>query len=279
MKSFVLITNNEKKKNIEAANEIRSLIEKKGGEVSWAVMPAPGDISPMEIKEGCEAIITIGGDGTMVRSAQRTLGNNIPLIGMNRGHLGYLCDINEENLEESIDHLLEGKYHIEERMMLSGSIGNSSDGHIYSALNDIVLKGKNGQAVIRVSIYVNGTFLSTFTGDGIIVSTPTGSTAYNLAASGPIVEPVTELILITPLNPHSLNTRSIVLDPSDEIVLVPESRRSYKKDFVTVSFDGGHRQNLSDKDRLYIRKAKEKTRFIRLDEKNFIERMQSRLGG
>lgn len=281
MKKFMLITNNEKKKNLDSATQIKEMIEKKGGAVNWMVMPGPTDISPMPVEPGTDVIISIGGDGTMVRSAQRTIGSNVPLIGVNRGHLGYLCDISDENLEASIDVLIDGEYYTESRMMLSGELNRKigDNSHIYHSLNDIVVTSKNGHAVIRISIFINGTFLYVFDGDGIIIATPTGSTAYNLSASGPIVEPKTELMLLTPINPHSLNTRSIVLDPTDEISLKIESRRSNKRDCATVAFDGAHRQNLSDGDEVIVKKAKEKTKFIRLDESSFLERMQSRLGG
>lgn len=275
MKKFMIITNNEKKKNIEAANLIKDLIEKRGGSVNWSIMPGPSDISPMEVEKGTDAIIAIGGDGTVVRSAQRTIGSGVPLIGMNRGHLGYLCDINEGNLKEAIDLLMTGNYYTEQRMMIEGTVVNQK----FFSLNDMVLKSMNGQAVIRISIFVNGTFLYAFNGDGVIIATPTGSTAYNLSAAGPIVEPKTELMLLTPINPHSLNSRSIVLDSMDEITLKVESRRSNNRECATVSFDGAHRKNLSEKDIVRVVKAKEKTSFIRLDEGNFVERMQTRLGG
>ncbi len=279
MKRFMLITNNEKKKNIEAAEFIKKEINKRGGDVTRSVMPAPTDPSPMKVPNGTDAIITIGGDGTMVRSAQRTIGSNTPLIGVNRGHLGYLCDINEDNVKDSIELLIEDKYIIEERMMLSGELLSTSEGYKYPALNDIIIRGKNGQAVIDISIYVNGGFLYSYTGDGIILATPTGSTAYNLSAYGPIVEPTTEVILVTPINPHSINTRSIILDPKDEISVKVESRRSNKRDFAVVAFDGGQKQNLSHGDIVSVKKAKEKTRFLRLDYANFVERMKTRLGG
>lgn len=281
MKKFMLITNNEKKKNIDSAKLITELIEKRGGKVSWSVMPAPTDISPMPVEEGTSAIITIGGDGTMVRSAQRTLGSKVPLIGVNRGHLGYLCDVSDENLEDAMDRIVAGNYTTQDRMMLAGQIKNADEDSKKSffALNDIVLKGKNDQAVIRVSIYVNDTFLYAFDGDGIIIATPTGSTAYNLSANGPIADPGTELMLLTPINPHTLNTRSVILDSGAGILLRVESRRSTRRECAVVSFDGAHRQLLSHGEEIVITKAAEKTSFIRLDNSSFLERMHTRLGG
>lgn len=281
MKKFMLITNNEKHKNVLSANELKELIEKKGGQVVWSVMPAPGDLSPMSVPEDVSAIITIGGDGTMVRSAQRTLGSGVPLIGINKGHLGYLCDINEANLEEAIDRLMEGSYFTQERMMVTGSIlrceGTCCEAGV--ALNDVVLTCASSLTLIRINIYVNGTFLYGFNGDGIIISTPTGSTGYNLSAGGPIVDPGSELMLLTPINPHTLNSRSIVLDSRDRITIMAESRRSGRGETASVAFDGGRRQKLSQGDRLVVEKAGEKTRFIRLDETSFLERMKTRLGG
>lgn len=281
MKKFMLITNNEKKRNIESTEYITSLIEKRGGSVAHSIMPAPTDPSSMDVPDGTDMIIAIGGDGTIVRSAQRTIGSGVPIIGVNRGHLGYLCEINDDNLENSIDQLMVGSYYLEKRMMLSGEIENSQEPFVFNSLNDIVLTSKNNMAVIKICVYVNGTFLYAFNGDGIIVATPTGSTAYNLSSGGPIVEPNTELMLLTPVNPHSLNRRSIVLDSSDEIELVVESRRSTKFECAFVAFDGAHRRNLSDGDKVIVKKAKEKIEFVRLDldKDSFVERMQKRLGG
>lgn len=281
MKKFMLILSSDKKKNIDSVDYLTKIIESKGGVVNWEIMPGPLDRSPMTLPEGTDIIISLGGDGTMVRTAQRTLGQGAALIGFNRGHLGYLCDINEDNLESAIETLMQGKYHTEERMMLSGNVvreDKKEAGDFYS-LNDIVITSVNGQEVIRLNILVNDTFLYAFGGDGIIISTPTGSTAYNLSASGPIVEPNTEVILLTPINPHTLNSRSIILDPADEIRVVVESRRSQKENCACVAFDGGHRQILSDGDAVTARRASTKATFIRLDESSFIERMKERLGG
>lgn len=281
MKKFMLITNNEKPKNIENAHAVMDIVNKLGGEVVWSVMPAPGDLSEMEVPKDTTAIITIGGDGTMVRSAQRTMGCNVPLIGINRGHLGYLCEINENDIEPALKRLMEGNYTTEERMMLSGHIirSDGSETSSSSALNDIVLTAHSGVTIMRLSIYVNGTFLYTFNGDGVIVSTPTGSTGYNLSANGPIVEPNTELMLITPLNPHTLNSRSIILDSADRVAIMIESRRSGRNETASVAFDGGRRSKLVVGERLVINKAEQKTSFIKLDDTSFLERMKTRLGG
>lgn len=281
MKKFMLITNNEKKRNIESAEYITKLIEERGGSVFHSIMPAPTDPSSMEVPRDTDLIIAIGGDGTIIRSAQRTIGSGVPIVGVNRGHLGYLCEINDDNLKNSIEQLMDGSYFLEKRMMLSGEVVNSTNPFLFKALNDVVLTSKNNMAVIRISVYVNGTFLYAFNGDGIIVATPTGSTAYNLSAGGPIVEPNTEMMLLTPVNPHSLNSRSIVLDSSDEIELMVESRRSTKFECAFVAFDGAHRRNLSDGDKVIVKKATDKIEFVRLnlDKDSFVERMQKRLGG
>lgn len=275
MKNFVIITNNDKPKNVESGNLIKTKLESRGARVSWQVMPAPSYNKPMEIPEDTDVIISIGGDGTMVRTALRTAGKNIPLIGFNKGHLGYLCDINETELDKSLDMIMAGRFVTEERMMITGKLPENKS---FNALNDIVLTYSGGQMILRINIFVNGTFLYSFNGDGIIVATPTGSTAYNLSANGPIVEPNTQLMLLTPINPHTLNSRSIILDSKDTIELSIDARRSRDIEKASVMFDGAERYRLKPGEKLIISKAMECAYFIRLDKTSFIERMNTRLG-
>lgn len=275
MKNFVIITNNDKPKNVESGNLIKTKLESRGARVSWQVMPAPSYNKPMEIPEDTDVIISIGGDGTMVRTALRTAGKNIPLIGFNKGHLGYLCDINETELDKSLDMIMAGRFVTEERMMITGKLPENKS---FNALNDIVLTYSGGQMILRINIFVNGTFLYSFNGDGIIVATPTGSTAYNLSANGPIVEPNTQLMLLTPINPHTLNSRSIILDSKDTIELSIDARRSRDIEKASVMFDGAERYRLKPGEKLTISKAMECAYFIRLDKTSFIERMNTRLG-
>ena len=255
-----------------------SAITMKGGRVSVVLLDElSADTLP---EEGTTCVFTLGGDGTLIRAAQRISQSKVPLLGVNRGHLGYLCDLDGESVFEAIDRLLVGDFEVEERMMLCGEIQDEK-GHILhgarQALNDIVISSRNALQVIHLSLYVEGELLYSFDGDGMIFATPTGSTAYNLSAHGPIVDPVTQLILMTPINPHTLSSRSMVLDAKEEIALELVPRRRYGEESVGVSFDGGSGQEFHAGERLLVRRAKETVRIVRLTKMNFLERIRKKL--
>ena len=215
----------------------------------------------------------------MIRAAQNIFGKNIPIIGINRGHLGYLCDLDEESVFEGIDALMSGDYSIEERMMVTGHLidADGKVGKDIQALNDIVVCSSAGLQVMHMTVYVNGQYLYAYNCDGIIFSTPTGSTAYNLSANGPIVNPQTNLILLTPINPHTLNARSIVLDPYDELVLEIGVRREDVSEEAEVSFDGNHKRLLRPGEKLVVHRAKETTKMIHLKDISFLDRIRRKL--
>lgn len=277
MEKYLIITNNNKEKNEQMVHFIMKAVEERGGTAEWVVMPPRNDRSMIEVAEGTKCIFTIGGDGTVIRSAQRTLGSRVPILGVNRGHLGYLCDLNEDNLIPAIDKLFTGDFETEERMMLSGWMQEDSEEKPAYALNDVVLSSLNGQSVVHLTIYINEMPLYSFNGDGLIIATPTGSTAYNLSAGGPIVEPGTDLILLTPINPHTINTRTIILDPKDTITVEITPRRGGNRETVGIAFDGVHRRQMHVGERLVVRRAKEQARMVLLDKVSFIERLQARL--
>ena len=280
MKNFFIVARDAEEENQKLTREIVDYICEKGGTCGHGINPDDkSEDQKLEVPEGTECIFTIGGDGTMIRAAQNTFGRNIPLIGVNRGHLGYLCDLNAESVFEAIDKLMADDYEVEDRMMLSGHIidkdGNRCPG--IEALNDIVLCSSHGLRVMHVTVYVNGAYLYNYTCDGIIFSTPTGSTAYNLSANGPIVNPNTNVILLTPINPHTLNARSIVLDPGDELTVEVEGRKPDEIEFAEVSFDGNHRRVLAEGEKLLVHRAKEKTKMLRLTDASFLERIRTKL--
>ncbi len=275
MKRFLLLTRNLNGEARPFIEEYVRALQEAGAEVALAENPEdrPGR-TRVDIPEGTECVLCVGGDGNMIRSAQNTYGSGIPLIGINLGHLGYLCELDRNTAFTSIPRLIGDDYAIEERMMLAGRIDDES---ATDALNDIVMASASPMEILRVAVYINGAFLYACNCDGMVLATPTGSTAYNLSAGGPIVDPKTEAILLTPLNPHSLNVRSIVLDPCDEIALEIRPRHEQDTPRALLTFDGGHARNLMPKERLVVRKAHKKMRLIRLSEVNFLERMRAKM--
>ena len=234
MNHFYIITNGHKDYNLEKTNEIRKYLEKCGKKCTVQVKEPgkeQGYTDAAQIPEDVDCILVLGGDGTLLQAARDIMERDIPLLGINLGTLGYLAEIEESGIYGALNQLLEGGYEVEQRMMLAGRIvrgeihrkrhaenGYQQDETEKSyALNDIAITRSGSLQIIRFRICVNGQFLNEYQADGVIVATPTGSTGYNLSAGGPIVEPKAELILITPISPHTLNTRSIILAPSDVV--------------------------------------------------------------
>ncbi len=276
---FVLITKNDRAADSDIVRQIVAHLEE-GGDTA-VIIPRPRDTSGerISVPDDSDFIITIGGDGTLVRAAQMTFASGVPLIGVNLGHLGFLCNLDEDDVLPAIDAIREGRYDIEERMMLQGYVKRASgeESLVENALNDIVITADDATSVLQFTVYVNGQYLYSIQGDGMIFATPTGSTAYNLSAFGPIVDPKTELILMTPINAHTLGARSIVLDPGDEVELSIISRRSSTRETGHATYDGTYPVVMSAGDRHCIKRSDKKTKMIRLSQTNFLERMRRKL--
>ena len=232
--------------------------------------PEPG--SSLEVPADADCMIVLGGDGTVLQAARLTKMLRVPIIGVNLGTLGYMTEVEVPNLEESLERLIAGDYVQESRMMLGGratfSDGREEEGW---ALNDIVIARSGPLQIIRFNIYVNGQFLNDYSADGVIVTTPTGSTGYNLSAGGPLVEPGARLIVLTPICPHSLNQRSIVLSPEDVIEIQIPARGESGNQNVEASFDGSHVIPLGTGDRLRIVRSEETTEFLKLGQGSFLD--------
>ncbi len=232
--------------------------------------PEPG--SSLEVPADADCMIVLGGDGTVLQAARLTKMLRVPIIGVNLGTLGYMTEVEVQNLEESLERLIAGDYVQESRMMLGGRAtfadGRREEGW---ALNDIVISRSGPLQIIKFNIYVNGQFLNDYSADGVIVTTPTGSTGYNLSAGGPLVEPGARLIVLTPICPHSLNQRSIVLSPEDVIEIQIPARGESGNQNVEASFDGNHGIPLGTGDRLRIVRSEETTEFLKLGQGSFLD--------
>ena len=181
-----------------------------------------------------------------------------------------------QNLFPALDQLLEGSYTVENRMMLSGTV---KDFRTDVALNDIVVTRSENLHIVRLNLYVNGVYLTSYQADGLIISTPTGSTAYNLSAGGPIVEPTASLILITPICSHSLNNSSIVVSDADLVEVEIGSRRNKEEEEAIVTFDGTDIMRLRTGERVVIQKAQEVTKLIKLSKLSFVETLREKMKG
>lgn len=269
MKRFYIITNRTKDKDLEVTKNIQAYIERKGG---LCLLAEENDVMPDDI----DCILVLGGDGTLIRAARELPSGDVPMLGINMGTLGYLTEVEVSDLEKSIDQLMAGDVYVEKRMLLQGHVQDQVPN---LALNDIVLTRFGKVRVIQFRIYVNGELLNTYRADGVIVSTPTGSTAYNLSAGGPIVAPTASLIVITPICSHALNTSSIVLSAEDEIVLEVCEGRDGDMEEAVVSFDGVEDIIVHTGDRIQIRKAEATVKLIKLSKISFLEIMRKKMKG
>lgn len=269
MNKFYVITNKTKDETLETTYQMKNYIEEKGGKCILAE-----ECSNMP--EGTECILVLGGDGTLIRAARELPTCDVPLIGINMGTLGYLTEAEVGDIEECLDQLMFGTTHVEERMMLKGVVKDEVEN---LALNDIVLTRVGNLRIIQFNVYVNGELLNTYRADGVIISTPTGSTAYNLSAGGPVVEPTASLIVITPICSHALNTSSIVLSADDEIILEIGEGRDGRVEEAAVAFDGEEEVIVQTGDRIVIRKFEDTAKFLKLNKVSFLEIMRNKMKG
>lgn len=178
--------------------------------------------------------ISIGGDGTFLRTASVVGKRSIPILGINAGRLGFLADITEDTLDDAFNEILSGQYRIEERTQLQLSTENKLFEGFNHALNEIAILKQDSASMIEVNAYINGEFLTTYEADGLIIATPTGSTAYSMSAGGPILTPTASNFILTAVAPHSLSFRPIVVEDSSSIVLDVKSRSGK----FLISLDG-----------------------------------------
>lgn len=283
MKYVYLITNEVKDPQGQYTGQITAYLEARGAVVTCvdntaeaigtaicktrAEKPEAADGGKTD---GMECVLVLGGDGTLLRAARNILDSDIPLLGVNLGTLGYLAEVEIGNIEQTLDRLLADDYTREERMMLEGLVKTGNRTEENYALNDIVISRCGSLQILTFDIYVNGQFLNSYSADGMIVATPTGSTGYNMSAGGPIVEPEASLLLLTPICPHTLNTRSIVLASEDEIRIEISQGKDGSMQTVDANFDGSHKVIMQTGDSIVIRKAAKTTGILKLNMESFL---------
>lgn len=283
MKNFIIITNRTKDKELQVTNRIREYLTGHGA--SCVIEEELSEEGEGYTRAGCipehtECAIVLGGDGTMLQAAIDLIDTEIPLVGINLGTLGFLSEVNLEDLEWSLDQLLEDHFEIEKRMMLSGSVySGAGQKETFQALNDIVITRKGSLQINSYNIFVNEKHLHCYHADGILVATPTGSTGYSLSAGGPIVNPCAKLMVLTPICPHSMQNRSIVFSAEDWIrIEVKERREPVPAGGIEVIFDGGHQIVLEPGERVEVVQSRKTTGIIKLHKESFLEILNKKLG-
>ena len=245
MNNFLIIANKQKDINLEITEQIKHHITRMGA-VCNVYDQYNRNVTSIDIPEGTQCILVIGGDGTILAAARMLVGNTIPLLGINLGTLGFLADVNLADLSKTLDLLLKDQYQVENRIMLTAEVYKQGEkAATYIALNDFNINRCGASRVIGLKVGINGSTIDCYRADGVIVCTPTGSTGYNLSAGGPIINPTCKNFVITPICPHSLTARSIVLAKEDVVTVEVEQIRSNIKEEAIISFDG--REGLSMK--------------------------------
>ena len=219
----------------------------------------------------CDILISLGGDGTILRMARLLNGMATPILGINLGKLGFLAEVSLEELDECLTEIISGKYIVEDRMMLQARIGKSKNN--MQALNDVVLHQTGSSRMFSVKTFVNGEFLSKFIGDGIIISTPTGSTAYALSNGGPIVTPTNHLILISPICPHTLTARTVVV-PEDSIITLKVETATGK---IHLAADGQQQAFLQAPVEIIIEKSTLTTKLVKRKNRSYYDVLRRKL--
>lgn len=224
-----------------------------------------------ELLENSDIIVSLGGDGTILSTARLVGHREIPILGVNLGKLGFLAEVSPEEIFDFIKKVCNGEYRIEERMALEASV-RGNDGK-YFALNDIVIDRAGSTRVVDIETYINDEYLITYTADGLIISTPTGSTAYSLAAGGPIVTPSSHVITLTPICPHTLTARSIVI-PDDSVIRI--KIEYYEKD-ILITADGQVEHKIKPPLEVIVKRADYKVKLIKRVEVSYFDVLRSKL--
>lgn len=225
--------------------------------------------------ESCDMVIVIGGDGCLLGAARALSRFGTPVVGVNRGHLGFLTDISPVELDDRLGAILDGKYEAERRFLLDADVRR--DQHPMGsgvALNDVVFRAGNSVHMVEFELYIEGRFVYSQRSDGLIIATPTGSTAYALSGGGPIMHPKLDAVVLVPMHPHTLSSRPLVVDGNSEIKLVITGGATPS----LVSCDGQEAVRTQVGDVVYVRKRSQKLTLLHPPEHDFYEACRSKLG-
>lgn len=275
-----IVANTEKEKIAEYARALKEWLEGRGVEVFIeaeiaAKIGFPGGLPWDDLARKTELVAVLGGDGTMLRTARYLAKYDVPIVGINMGSFGYLTEVNLNEMHSALGLILSGNYLTEKRMMLDVSVSHGKT--IINAgtvLNDVVINRGNLSRIVELETTINNKYLTTYKADGMIISTPTGSTAYSLSAGGPIVYPEKDLIIINPICPHTLTNRPIIF-PEDANLRV---RVWSKGRGATLTLDGQVSYRVKSGGVITVSKSKYVTRLVLSPHRSYWEILRSKLG-
>ena len=280
MKTIGIIRNTTTKQNgIVVEQQVKQILHSAG--IDAVLLSLPGqnatDAQPADSFDfhNLDLLFILGGDGSMLSALRYAVSGDIPMLGVNLGHLGFLTEVEPSALENDIGNVLAGAYTIEERMLLTAQNKDTRAEELL-ALNDIVISRDSSRIrVLPIEISVNGRIVNSFLGDGLIVSTPTGSTAYSLSAGGPLISPLLDCMVLTPVCSHLTSSRPLVISGDDEVKLCVRSSRPY----ACAVFDGRKTIPLSNtSEGIVIRKSRSVAKFVHLHDHDYFKLIRQKLG-
>ena len=263
----------------QLALESKQLLERLGHDV------VEFDASKDDTFADCDLLLSLGGDGTMLRAVELVSGTDTPILGVNLGRLGYLAEVDPRDLQTALRRFFEGDYHIQRRMTVAVQLERESTSEVKGsgrdpspldlgiALNEVVVERLHSGHVIRVEVAISGRKFIRYDADGLIVATPTGSTAYSLSARGPIASPELEALLLTPISPHMLFDRALVLAPSEVVTL-----RLCDGPPASVMVDGQNIMNIHPGDTVVCRRANHNAHLVTFENRSFHEILKAKFG-
>jgi NAD+ kinase len=280
IKKIGIVANIEKEKITDHVKSLKKWLEDKGVKVFLekeisAKVSAGGGLAWKDLARKSEMVVVLGGDGTMLRTARYLAGYKVPILGINMGTFGYLTEVNLNELHSTLELIIQGKFITEKRMMFDVSIKSGKTilpvGHV---LNDVVINRGDLSRMNELEVEVNGNYLTTYKGDGLIVSTPTGSTAYSLSAGGPIVFPGKELIIINPICPHTLTNRPIIFSEDSNLKITLWS----KDKGAMLTLDGQEAHKIKSGDAVIVKKSRHVIMLVLSPYRSYGEILRSKLG-
>ena len=284
MKRILLCPNRERDPELSVSRKLLEKLRLRGFDavIYLPYDPAPDGISaedlysgePEHIVPGAEMMICLGGDGTMLRLSKLAAPYNVPMLGINMGHLGFITELEMEDIDR-LEDILDGRYTLEKRMMLDVEVRRNGELAFSSfGLNEAVVSRTDPAHAIRLTAYGDNRKISDYAGDGIIIATPTGSTAYSMAAGGPIVEPTAENLILTPLCAHSLTAKAYVLT-GDRLTSVKLLKA--EKEDAQLLIDGRDRFTLMVGDLIYVKKSELYCQLVKVMDRSFYEIVKNKL--
>jgi len=284
MNSFYVIANTSKETAVKTTEFIKQYLEEKG-KICYVQDAAAGDGSssfkytdPAAVPDDVDCVLVLGGDGTLLQASRDLIETGLPLMGINMGTLGYLAEIEHQNIRPALDSLISDEYFFENRMMIHGDVAHHGKKLMEDiALNDIVITRRGRLRVVDFNIFVDDVYLCSYRADGIIISTPTGSTGYSLSAGGPIVSPDASLILLTAIAPHTLSSRTIVLPDHITLTVEVAGGSGGSDTGAEISFDGDTSMTLAFGGKVTVTKTEKHTQFVKIKHTSFVEIMREKL--